>query len=84
MKLSLLQNLDKKTSDEIKGAFASALPFRKAVVSNLRNKITQERKKTHKENFFLEGDFAQKMAYSLGYEKAQEEFIALMEEKSLK
>ena len=35
--------------------------------------------KNNSEKFILEGDYAQKMAWAMGYERAQQEFITLME-----
>ena len=78
MKQSLFKGLDEQGKMDLKGSFLSALLFRKAIIRTLKIKINEQRKKNSSEKFILEGDFAQKMAWNMGYEKAQEEFIAFM------
>ena len=84
MKVSLSKGLDEQGQLDLKGSFTASLLFRQAVIRNIRDKINSTRKESNKMKFILEGDFGQKMAYTMGYEKAQEDFIALMEEKSIK
>lgn len=79
MKVSLCKGLDKQGEIDVKVSFKQGLVFRKALVRNLLHKISEQRKKTRSEKFILEGDFAIRMAWNMGYEKAQEEFIALMQ-----
>lgn len=77
--LSQLDGLDKGEEEDLKGSFLQALIFRMSIIKVLRNKISNKRKKSNSENFISEGDFAVKMAWTMGYEKAQEEFITLMD-----
>ena len=84
MKTSLSNGLDKEGKVDVRSAFLSCLPFRKQVVKVLKGKIEAKRKKLCKESLHdEEGNWALKMADSMGYERAQREFIQLMEEKTL-
>lgn len=80
MKVSLLKGLDAQGKTDVKVSFKQALVYRKALVRNLWHKISEQRNKSSGEKFLLEGDFAVKMAWAMGYEKAQREFISLLEE----
>lgn len=84
MKVSLFKGLDEQGTMDLKGSFLSALLFRKAIVKVLTNKINDQRIKSRKEKFILEGNYAQKMAWAMGYEQAQEEFIAFMKDNDKK
>ncbi len=83
MKQSLYKGLDEQGKVDVKSAFLSCLPFRKQLIKVLNDKIEVKRKKMVKESLHeVEGSWALKMADSMGYERAQREFIELLSEKS--
>ena len=84
MKASLTKGLDKEDAERVKASFLQGLWFRKALVKNLRNKIEAWRKTSRSQTFILEGDFAQRVAWGMGYETAYEELIALLQDKDAK
>ena len=84
MKVSLLKGLDKQGKTDLAVSFKQALVYRRALIRNLTHKINEQRNKSSSEKFILEGDFAVKMAWAMGYEKAQRESIALMESQDEK
>ena len=77
--LQMLSGLSKEGEVGLKESFLAALVFRKAATSFFSKKIDTIRKKTRSEKFILEGDFGQKMAWNMGYEKAVEDFASLLE-----
>lgn len=78
MKVSLTKGLDEQQVLDLKGSFTAALQFRKAVIRHIERKINERRKKSSNEDFILEGDFAQRMAWDMGYERAQRDHMELM------
>ena len=82
MKQSLYKGLDAQGKADVKSAFLSCLPFRKQLTKVLIDKIEVKRRKMVRENILAEeGSWALKMADSMGYERAQREFIELLTEK---
>lgn len=83
MKQSLYKGLDAQGEADVRSAFLSSLPLRKQLIKVLSDKIDVERKRMCKKDLHAEnGDWGLKMADSMGYERAQREFIALLSEKS--
>lgn len=81
MSSSLLSGLNSDQEVDIKMSYKQALVFRKAMVKHLTHKIDIKRKKSCSEDFHKDGDFALKMADTMGYERAQREFINTLTEK---
>ena len=81
MKDSLTRGLDKEGQDEVRGAFAASLPFRRQLKKVLNEKIEVGRKETCDKKAYKDGAFGLKMADSMGYERAQREMISLLSEK---
>ena len=84
MKLSLMSGLDEGLEDELKSSFIQAKLYRMQLTASLERKIEASRKESCKKDFILQGDFAQRMADMIGYERGLREMIGLLNEKSLK
>lgn len=79
LKSTQLSGLSKDEEGDLKGSFLSALIYRKSLAKHLTQKIEAKREKASLESFIVEGDFAVKMAWAMGYEKAQRELLNLIE-----
>lgn len=84
MKTSLTQGMDTEAAQDVRAAFLSCLPFRKQLTKMLNNRISVTRKDMANAKKFSDADWALQMAHSMGYEQAQYEFIALLNEDKLK
>jgi hypothetical protein len=84
MKPSLMNGLEEDMEDELKSSFIQGKLFRMQLVASLERKIESARKESCKKGFILEGDFSQRMADMIGYERGLREMISLLNEKSVK
>jgi hypothetical protein len=84
MKISLTNGLDEGLEEELKSSFIQGKLFRIQLVASLERKVEAARKDSCKKDFILEGDFSQKMADMIGYERGLREIISLLNDKNIK
>lgn len=82
MNKTLEKGLDNTQIQDLRGAFKSALPFRKRMIEVLEEIIESERKKSVTEGSYENPNWALKQADLVGAERAFRRVMKLLDEKS--
>ena len=75
--------MDKEGARDVRASYIQALVFRKRAIEVTNKKIETLRKASCKKDLHNEqGDWALRMADSMGYERALRDFIIMLDDKS--